>query len=160
MPPLLQLLFTWDGRISRRQYWLAVTLHAQFAAAVLAVYALIVSGMRVPALAVAALAALTVLVSNVFTGIKRLHDRDRSGWWLLVFHAAPALISGAAFIPFLLGVFDLLGAIATAFAIVLLAFGLLTWGTVELALLRGTAEPNRFGDDPIEPRSTTLQPAD
>ena len=29
-------------------------------------------------------------------GAKRLHDRDKSAWWLLVFYAMPTILSTAA----------------------------------------------------------------
>ena len=55
--------------------------------------------------------------------IRRLHDRDMSGWWYLGFLAA-------ALIP----VFN-----------ILVLFGMLI-----LMVLPGTAGPNRFGADPLD----------
>jgi len=43
---------------------------------------------------------LAVLIASIAVCIKRLHDRDRSGWWLLLFYAGPvgvALVGGFIF---------------------------------------------------------------
>ena len=84
------------------------------------------------------------------TTIKRLHDRDLSGWWSVVFLIAPALLSNLV---------DRIGHasyVASAFTLPLAvaAFSLKIWGTLELLFLRGTHEPNRFGPDPLAPIDT------
>jgi uncharacterized membrane protein YhaH (DUF805 family) len=81
--------------------------------------------------------------------IKRLHDRDKSGWWILVFFIAPYLLGK---IVDALPDDSSVANIATYF----LAFdivGLNIWGTVELFVLQGTNGPNRFGPDPLTPAS-------
>jgi uncharacterized membrane protein YhaH (DUF805 family) len=72
--------------------------------------------------------------------IKRLHDRDRSGWWMVPF----------VLLPFLHGHFDdrlpdsywmlPLGLASIVFSV---------WGFIEMACLRGTAGTNRFGPNPL-----------
>ena len=74
--------------------------------------------------------------------IKRLHDRDRSGWWIIVFVIAPALFGKIGETPDASDAVSLL-----AFA----ALPLTTWGAVELLFLKGTQGPNRFGADPLAP---------
>jgi uncharacterized membrane protein YhaH (DUF805 family) len=81
----------------------------------------------------------------VATTIKRLHDRDKSGWWIFVFFAAPALlgrlvdrIDGESFV-----------ATGLALSLAYAALGLHAWGFVELLFLKGMREPNRFGPDPL-----------
>jgi uncharacterized membrane protein YhaH (DUF805 family) len=77
--------------------------------------------------------------------IKRLHDRNRSGWWMVPFVVAPGLF----------GHFEELPADSYAVALLGLAmFVLYTWGLVELYWLRGTRGPNRFGPDPLAPIDT------
>jgi uncharacterized membrane protein YhaH (DUF805 family) len=84
------------------------------------------------------------------TTIKRLHDRDKSGWWILVFFLAPALLGN------IVGRIDDESYVATALALSLAyaAFSLKVWGVVELLFLRGTHEPNQFGPDPLAPIDT------
>ncbi len=81
------------------------------------------------------------------TTVKRLHDRDKSGWWIIVFFLAPALLGH------IVDRIDDDSYVATAFALSLAyaAFGLKAWGIVELLFLRGAYEPNRFGPDPLAP---------
>ena len=68
------------------------------------------------------------------TSIKRLHDRDKSGWWMLPFFVVPGLLSEfsgrvAAYDPY--------GLIAWTFSLLYL------WGGVEMYVLNGTRWPNR-----------------
>ena len=74
------------------------------------------------------------------TSIKRLHDRSRSGWWIVPFFVLPSLFDDLAdwlptqYLP------DWL-----AIPIVVALNVLLIWGVVESGFLRGTRGPNRFG---------------
>ena len=73
--------------------------------------------------------------------VKRLHDRDRSGWWLLVFIAAPNLLSGAAReLAMRLIISD-----PVATALLAIALALFLWGVAEMGVLPGDAGDNRFG---------------
>lgn len=87
-------------------------------------------------------------------GTKRLHDRDRSGWWL----AAPllGLIVGIVFASMALSLpeggrepWNTLG-VFTFFFIV----GTLLWLLLEIGFLPGTPGPNRYGPDPNAERSS------
>src|SRR2546430_13641751 len=70
---------------------------------------------------------------------KRLHDRDKSAWWLLVFYALPTILSTAADrtedVQFI--------------TLHLISFGITVWAFVELGCLRGTVGSNRYGPDPL-----------
>jgi uncharacterized membrane protein YhaH (DUF805 family) len=77
--------------------------------------------------------------------IKRLHDRDKSGWWIFPFYIAP---------PLLQRLWDWLDNPDLALLVSALAFGLGVWCFVELFCLRGASAPNRFGPDPLAPVST------
>src|ERR1700719_3669854 len=77
------------------------------------------------------------------TTIKRLHDRNKSGWWIVAFMIAPALLGS---------IVDRLDDESyTAAALALAAFGLNAWGFIELLFLKGRSGPNRFGPDPLAP---------
>jgi uncharacterized membrane protein YhaH (DUF805 family) len=85
------------------------------------------------------------------TAIKRLHDRDKSGWWLLPFFVAPGLYGQFA---------DRLPDSYVTASFAWVAFALYLWGFVELYFLKGTNWPNRFGPSPLpkmqsRPRTTT-----
>ena len=79
------------------------------------------------------------------TAAKRLHDRDRSGSWMVLFFVIPGLYGqfqdrlGDSIFVGLLG----------------LAAGCLTiGGGITLYFLKGDTGPNRFGSDPLEPIDT------
>jgi len=88
---------------------------------------------------------LALLIPTLAVQTRRLHDTDRSGWWLMIYWG-PAILSwivniaGAAnqsaSLVMLGGLCSLLALIAS---IVLLVF----W------CLPGTNGPNRFGPDPL-----------
>jgi uncharacterized membrane protein YhaH (DUF805 family) len=72
--------------------------------------------------------------------IKRLHDRDKSGWWIALFFIVPSLLEK---------LWDWLDNPTAAFFVSLLGFVLSVWSFVEIFCLRGTRGPNRFGSDPL-----------
>jgi uncharacterized membrane protein YhaH (DUF805 family) len=84
--------------------------------------------------------SVLAFVSSLALGVKRLHDRDKSGWWILLFYIVPEVLNGAVQTTDSQGVV-LVGTIAS----VVIAI----WGFIELGCLRGTAGPNRFGPDPL-----------
>ncbi|BBO09709.1 MULTISPECIES: DUF805 domain-containing protein [Bradyrhizobium] len=74
------------------------------------------------------------------TAIKRLHDRDKSGWWIVPFFFLPGLFSQFA---------DLLPKSSWIFSLNLTAALLWLWGLVEMFCRSGTSGHNRFGPDPL-----------
>ncbi|WP_426613163.1 DUF805 domain-containing protein [Bradyrhizobium sp. McL0616] len=94
---------------------------------------------------------LKVLGTSLFlwiylaTAIKRLHDRDRSGWWIIPFFFVPNLLfhfRGLVLWGFLPD--------ADWFVLFDLAIhALWLWGLIELFIAPGTSGSNRFGPDPL-----------
>jgi uncharacterized membrane protein YhaH (DUF805 family) len=84
----------------------------------------------------------------VATSVKRLHDRNKSAWWLLLFFVLPGLYS-----QFGGRLGDWLGDWATML-FSLSAFVFSVWSFVEMYCLRGTKGTNRFGTDPLAPIDT------
>ena len=93
---------------------------------------------------------ITMVWINAATTVKRLHDRNRSGWW-----AVPILILNRLSLVYY-GLFFGLSfgvdiSIAKELLLVMLAVAislLQTWVIIELFFLMGTDGPNRFGPDP------------
>jgi uncharacterized membrane protein YhaH (DUF805 family) len=79
------------------------------------------------------------------TSIKRLHDRDKSGWWMVPFFVVPVLYDQIA---------DRVELSYAALPLGLAAFVFMIWGFVEMYCLKGTHGPNRFGSDPLAPVDT------
>ncbi len=85
--------------------------------------------------------------SGIAVGIKRLHDRDKSGWWLLLFWLGPSVLSSGNLSP------NGIGDIGSNAILGLAAFVLMVWGFIELGCLKGTAGPNSYGPDPLGPQT-------
>ena len=83
-------------------------------------------------------------------GRQRLHDRNKNGWWLLVFWLLPfALVVGG----FSIALLDdprtgRSGDFSTDLILVLRSLPPALSGIVELGILPGTERANRYGADP------------
>jgi uncharacterized membrane protein YhaH (DUF805 family) len=84
------------------------------------------------------------------TTIKRLHDRDRRGWWLVPFFLLPGLYSQFS---------DLLPDSHWMLPFYLAASSLWLWGLVEMFFLPGSTGDNRFGSDPLARTEDSRSPA-
>jgi uncharacterized membrane protein YhaH (DUF805 family) len=82
------------------------------------------------------------------TSVKRLQDRNKSGWWIVPFFALPCLYG-----QFGDRIGDWLGYWPTLL-LGLAGFVFSVWGFIEMYCLRGTKGANRFGADPLAPRDT------
>lgn len=80
-PTLRQLLFSFDGRIGRRTWWLW-GVAAMLGLALYATVLLRVAG--VSATSTDTVVNLLLLWPAVALSVKRWHDRGKSGWWVLV----------------------------------------------------------------------------
>ena len=94
---------------------------------------------------VKAIGALLFLWIYLVNAIKRLHDRNKSAWWMLLFFGLPGLFDQFA---------DRLGDSYPAIFVALVSFVFCVWGVIELCFLRGTRGTNRFGADPLAPIDT------
>ena len=130
-----------SGRSQRKEYWM-FTLFSVLVATVLVV--LMIAGgfnffaeaedmqpnvLGYIAVAVLAVFGLGSFIPSLAVAVRRFHDRDMSGWWVLGF----GILSN---IP-------LIGWIASIANLVIMA-------------LPGTPGANRFGDDPLNPHSADV----
>ena len=148
MTRVARLLFGFDGRIGRIQYWVAYVVWGAIGLAAYFTIKVILAAANLDASAVAfvALAALVYLpfmVSAVALGLKRLHDRDKSGWWLAFYYLGPVALS--------LLVFAIAGtnpdSSETARHLQFIILGIHIWMLIDLGCLRGSPGPNRFGPE-------------
>jgi uncharacterized membrane protein YhaH (DUF805 family) len=151
---LQKILFSFDGRIGRRTYWLAI-LALIVAVQVLNFAPFLLAGEEAAFLMLALTSQFICLLSLwpiLAVGSKRLHDRDKNGWWLLVFWLLPfALLVGG----FSIALFDdpktgWSGDFSTGAILVLASLPPALWGIVELGILPGTKGPNLYGADPAQ----------
>jgi uncharacterized membrane protein YhaH (DUF805 family) len=139
-----------QGRASRSEYWLFIlaTVILGFLAAVLDSM-LFGYGFDAAASPLNLIVNLVHLVPSLSVAVRRLHDTDRSGWFLL--------LSVLPLVAFLLPS----GEEAAIFGVAAL---LLCWGALlVMMVLPGTDGPNRFGGEPLplegEPRLPSYSPS-
>jgi uncharacterized membrane protein YhaH (DUF805 family) len=145
------LLFSFTGRIDRGKYWLAILIYMVAWIVFIAAIFMWLGGLNSDNLfSFAGTGLLIWLVgfilfiagtwSGLAVGIKRLHDRDKSGWWILLFWLGPSVLGGWQTATPSLGGGLMLSLAAAAIVI---------WAFVELACLPGTPGPNQYGPDPL-----------
>lgn len=118
------ILFSAQGRIRRRDYWLWAIV-SSIAFAIILNIAMMVLGVGKSMAETGTLPAtfwlvyiillLPLLWISVCLQIKRWHDRDKSGWWILI------------------GLIPIIGGI---------------WALIECGFLDGTQGPNKYGPSP------------
>jgi len=145
MQELFEFLFGASERINRAKYWRSVLLFI-IVGLMTTVILFTAAGISAPLFIVI---VVVVLIPWLLWGIsfttERLHDRDKSAWWLVVFYLVPGALAQ-------LGETRWLGGATTAALNSLLAFAALAltiWGFVEIGCLRGTAGSNTYGPDPL-----------
>jgi uncharacterized membrane protein YhaH (DUF805 family) len=120
---MMQLLFSFDGRIRRTNYWLGA-LGAGLAYGVVAAICLMIAamlgrgnggGLAIIGMVLYFVVLFFALWTSLALQIKRWHDRDKSWVWVFI-----------SFIP-------LVGAI---------------WVLIEVGFLDGTQGPNKYGPSP------------
>ena len=163
-------LFRFDGRIDRARFWLAIPvlfgLMTTVGLAIVAIHGLFGSAAPfhigasdlfklvdpdayrsltwadLPRLLIKLVGTSLLMWVYFAISIKRLHDRDKSGWWMVPFFAAPGLYNQFD---------DRLPDSNFMMLPALIVFVLYVWGFVEMYCLKGSRKTNRFGADPLTP---------
>ena len=156
-------LFSFRGRIGRAGLWLSTAMLVGLSIAlvfVFWVYAWSVPGAyenggltpfptSVPGVAGAVLylsVLAAVLAASLAITVRRLHDRNKPWWWIVVFIFLPDVLFGLAQY---LTESGMLQNGSLVFVIRFAAVAFAAWGLIELGFLRGTEGANRFGADPL-----------
>jgi uncharacterized membrane protein YhaH (DUF805 family) len=136
---------SFKGRANRQRYWVTAFLLT----ALFIIGMMLTLGMSdiAPALGVAFIPVFVLFgLAVLANGARRLHDRNKSAWWLILFVGVPSFFSLVAELGALGGgpaeAANFIGALGLPFSI---------WGFVELGCLKGSKGPNKYGDDPLEP---------
>jgi len=157
-PNFAQFYFSPRGRASRAQYWLRYFLPFFVIAVVLRVAGLIhgeSADEGGPILGVLFLFYLVALWPSIAVLVKRMHDRDKSGWLVLLlyvpFFIGIALASVALYDVAVRDIHDA-NQVATPAAIVFGGTAIVgVWFFIEFGCMRGTVGGNRYGADPLGP---------
>jgi uncharacterized membrane protein YhaH (DUF805 family) len=132
-----------SGRSRRMEYWMFQVFNALVLLAIGLIFGLLGyatgafnSGSSEPPVFLMVIGGILILawlavflVPSIAVTVRRLHDRDMSGWWYL----------GAVVV----GIIPFIGYIASI-------------GFTVLMFLPGTPGPNRFGPDPKDPTSASV----
>ena len=161
--PLTDLLFSFKGRIQRLYWWvttIAVGAAAGAATTILNVAAKSAGQVEINpdtqfveptgifGAAVAAVGLANMWI-NFALSVKRLHDRDRTGWWLLVQTLLLVLTVFLVVLAIAMPEEQRSAWWAIAAPVGIAAFVISIWLFVEIGFLKGTQGPNRYGPDPL-----------
>lgn len=155
-------LFSFKGRINRAKYWLFfVIVFGVILVSVMiaAVFIGISKGQGKPMASLppfeiaAAIVGILVglgafgvlMISSFAIYVKRLHDRDKSAWWIIPFVILPSLLRGIG--DAFSGTPDSPTGVGALLSLISLPLSI--WAFVEIGCLRGTVGSNRFGPDPL-----------
>ena len=138
-------LFDLSGRAGRKTYWL--TIIPVTLVLFTCVGLLVEEGQGIPLWATLAAIGVTLAMLPVIfaVSVRRLHDRNKAWWWMLLYWVVPMLFGPSAdgqdaLIP------GLPPAINATLSLV--SAGVSIWSLIELGFLKGAAGYNRFGPDP------------
>jgi uncharacterized membrane protein YhaH (DUF805 family) len=139
---LQNLLFRFGGRINRARYWIGIAAIFAFWLVVIVIIELLPFGTfgDTPSYVVLGAGSIGAIWINLALSAKRLHDRNKSAWWILLFWLLPAvLISVGAGI----------GMSSFGLPLALAGAAIVMWAFVEMGCLRGTEGQNAYGADPL-----------
>lgn len=139
---LLSALFSFEGRLSRIDFWRRGLLLSLLLAVVWV--GMMFATLASPLGPLVAILTAPILVASVSATVRRLHDRGRSLSWLLAVSGGVGACFAAAMLLAELGS-------ATrwpALSLIGLGLALLGWTNLEVSFLPGDLGPNRFGEPP------------
>jgi uncharacterized membrane protein YhaH (DUF805 family) len=137
------LFFKFSGRINRAKYWLAVLIYFAIYI-VLAAFGYVTDDSAIYQ-AINGMLNIVIFISSLAVGVKRLHDRGKSGWYLVLFYIVPGVLVTAGIVVGTV----MEESIVIASVLGLAAFVVGVWAFVELGCLRGTIGANQYGPDPL-----------
>jgi uncharacterized membrane protein YhaH (DUF805 family) len=155
------LLFGFSGRINRAKWWLTVLVSI-----IISVVAAIIGAAagETASNVISLIAFIPQFWISLAAGVKRLHDLNRTGAWLVLFYIGPVIL---IIFFFIVACVDVAAALMsgdsldnatiariglTGGVVFLLIFILGIWALIWFGCLRGTVGPNQYGPDPLEGR--------
>jgi uncharacterized membrane protein YhaH (DUF805 family) len=160
---LTWLLFSFKGRIQRLYFWVSSLVVGVVVAMLTSTFQFIAQSYGMGEInpesnefeptGPLSIAMFVIAVANMWINfalsIKRLHDRDRTGWWLATLYLVIIL-------AIVLGVVTLTQPEgqrepwnSAGVIVVIAAVVLMFWLFIEIGFLKGTQAPNRYGLDPL-----------
>lgn len=141
------LFLSFEGRINRAKYWIGGLLLLAAVVVVSLVGTALLAGIQTTASSHIQILVTVVFILTLYPSLaiatKRLHDRGKSAWWLLLFYGVPAVLDGVG---------TALGEGGGTTLLTLISVAIAIWALVELGFLKGTQGPNDYGPDPLGAR--------
>ena len=144
----ISLFASFSGRVNRAKFWLAILIYVVIYMVLFVLAMVLGQGSIMQILGF--IVGILIFISSIAVGIKRLHDRNKSGWWLLLFYVVPGILSGIGMFMAIYGAVG--GSGSTGILGIVLnvaALAISIWAFVELGCLRGTTGANQYGPDPL-----------
>jgi uncharacterized membrane protein YhaH (DUF805 family) len=139
-----RLLLSSSGRIDRASWWIASCALIVVGAIVLKLIDIVAATFSAVSIGIVLMMLFVLLLYCLLAvGVKRLHDRNKRGWWVFLFLLVPIVLA------FTIGELapDLGPELAWTGAAIALILGV--WALIELGIRSGTAGPNRYGPAPV-----------
>jgi uncharacterized membrane protein YhaH (DUF805 family) len=137
-------LISVNGRMDPGRYWICTVIQCAYALLAWLVIHLVTGDRDISQhaywISVGVIAFLPAALSMIASGMKRLHDRDLSGWWLPGFLILFVVILEVTFL-----IFDQQFVMDGSFI-----FAIWVVAIWQFSRLPGTVGPNRFGPDPLD----------
>ena len=152
---MIALFTSFDGRISRKSFWLGsvIILAIAFGLSLL-VLPMVLSGGQVARL-LAFLVSLVLIYPIAAVMTKRLHDRNKPALpWVAIF-LAPSIIAnlmqtlGIGYTAMEIAGQTVMIPGTAGYIISVISVGVALWVLIELGFLRGTPGQNAYGPDPL-----------
>ena len=162
----MELLTTFEGRISRKTFWFGLLLIVILSVVVsFAAFSIIISGGFVGRL-LSLILSLVLLYPMAAITIKRLHDRDKAAMpWVAIFFVPGIIFNilslfniGFTTMEIVGNQIQIPGTGAYIMMLIMTAVGL--WMLIELGMLRGSDGVNKYGANPLAPSSPPSVPND
>jgi uncharacterized membrane protein YhaH (DUF805 family) len=142
--------FGFSGRIGRARYWRLTLLYlfGYVALAALLITIGIMTGATsdspitivVAILCILVIIPMSVAIASI--GVRRLHDRGKTGWWLMLYYAVPLWVVSPR------SEWHGVGLIISPAGV-----AIVIWALIDLGYLRGDAQTNAYGPNPLTEKS-------
>jgi uncharacterized membrane protein YhaH (DUF805 family) len=137
-----KLWFRWRGRIGREWFWLGYIMLGAVGGAANAAL-LMLGPFDLVGMAAKAFLGLLILYTFLSVAIKRLHDRNKSAWWIILYYFVPSgLVAPTQQLRVLFPEY--------AWIPPTIAGLILLWALIDLGFRRGTKGANRYGEQAMD----------
>ena len=81
---VLKKYAVFSGRARRKEYWTFMVINVLIAVLLGMIEGFLTSGSETPSNWLATIYQLAIMIPSIAVGVRRMHDTNHSGWWLLV----------------------------------------------------------------------------